>query len=96
MLGARQSSAEGVRDFNPHSLSMRTTTTSPCTVPHAVVVCCFLQTMYSCGPTKPPLPGELRAVDVVERIKVRRHTHAHTCTHMSTQPAGDTHCTACN
>lgn len=29
-----------------------------------------MQTMYNCGPNKEPLPGELRAVDVVERIKV--------------------------
>jgi hypothetical protein len=31
-----------------------------------------MQTLYNCGPNKVPLPGELRAVEVVQRIKVGR------------------------
>lgn len=31
-----------------------------------------MQTLYNCGPAKVPLPGELRAVEVVQRIKVGR------------------------
>jgi hypothetical protein len=38
--------------------------------------CCGLllpcvQNLYNCGPNKVPLPGELQAVEVVQRIKVR-------------------------
>lgn len=35
-------------------------------------LCVFLQTHYNCGPNKVPLPGELRAVEVVQRVKVRQ------------------------
>lgn len=31
-----------------------------------------MQTLYNCGPNKVPLPGELRAVEIVQRIKVGR------------------------
>jgi RNA polymerase Rpb1, domain 6 len=39
------------------------------------------QNTYGCGPARPPLPGDLRAVDVVARMKVRLHAAAlsHNC-----------------
>lgn len=35
-----------------------------------------MQTLYNCGPNKVPLPGELRAVEIVQRIKVGRQCEA--------------------
>jgi hypothetical protein len=35
------------------------------------------QNTYKCGPNRPPLPGELSAVDVVNKIRVRLRTILH-------------------